>query len=110
MERQYSPIWTFLWLSLVSVMATFCAFLWFNVSGLSLLALFMGLEGTVSLASALSPATAELRAACHHRGARRLAWWMFESWKYRSPVSYNPALFYLGLLLLSTSLFLSSLN
>ena len=61
MERQYSPIWTFLWLSLVSVMATFCAFLWFNVSGLSLLALFMGLEGTVSLASALSPATAELR-------------------------------------------------
>ena len=109
MVKQRSPIWIFLWLSLVSVIATFCAFQWFGVSGLALLALFMGIEGTVALASALSPATDELSAACQYRSLRRLVWWMFESWKFRAPVSYFPTLFYLGLLLLVASLFISSL-
>lgn len=107
MAKQHSPMWTFLWLSLVSVLVSLCAFRWFHVSGKALVVLLTGLEGTAALACALSPATDELSAACQHRGLRKVVWWVFEAWQFRSPVSYLPVFFYFGLLLLAASLFMS---
>jgi len=108
--KQRSPLWTFLWLSLVSLLVALGSFIWFGVSGKGLVTLLTGLEGTVALASAFSPATDELSAACPYRGLRRILWWIFEAWQLRSPVLYFSALFYLGLFLLAVSFFTSSIK
>jgi hypothetical protein len=108
MSTQHSPIWSFIWLSLVAVLVTLGSFEWYDVSGRRLLTLLTGLEGTIALACAFAPGTDELSAACQHRGARKVFWWIFEVWQYRTPMSYFPALFYLGLFLLAISVFVSS--
>jgi hypothetical protein len=110
MTKERSPIWTFLWLSLLSVLVSFSSSKWFGVSGMRLFSLLMGLEGTSALASALAPAPDELSVACQHRGLRRIVWWVFEAWQFRSTVSYFPALFYLGWFMLAASIFISSVT
>jgi hypothetical protein len=70
----------------------------------------MGLEGTLLLASALTPALDELSTAAPRPIARRLWWWLSEARTFRTPVTYDPLRLYCGLLLIAGSLVLSVLS
>lgn len=110
MERQAkSPYYSFLILSLIAV-ATSASVYWLaSISREMFLVLFLGLEGTVALASAFSPAVDELSSATSEKGYRKLLWWFNEAWKYRTLISYHPVLFYFGLLMLAISMLLSAI-
>ena len=78
-----------------------------SIAALKAVALFFGLEGTVLLASALSPAgDMEERP----KGLRKKLVWSFtEGRRLNYPINYNPVLFYCGLLFLAVSFVLSSI-
>ena len=69
----------------------------------------MALEGTLLLASALTPALDELSAAAPRPRIRRLWWWLSEARTFRTPITYDPVRLYCGLLLIAGSLVLSVL-
>lgn len=79
---------------------------YWSVTVLKFIALLLGLEGTVLLASALSPPydqMSEKPKALH----KLIVWSFTEARSLGYPISYNPVFFYGGLLLLAVSMILS---
>ena len=80
-----------------------------DVAIIKALALFLGLEGTILLASALSPPRDEVTTARPPGILSGLLWQFKEGRELNYPINYNPVFFYGGLLLLATSFVLSSI-
>jgi len=73
------------------------------------IALFLGLEGTALLASALSPPYDEMEVPQPKGILGRILWQFGEGNDLAYPIRYNPVYFYLGLLLLALSMVLTAI-
>ena len=73
------------------------------------LAIFLGLEGTILLALALSPPRDEMNIARPPRILRGLLWEFKEGSGLNYPIHYNPVFFYGGLLLLAAAFVVSAI-
>ena len=97
-------------LTLVVILVTAAVKFWASVATIKAVVLFLGLEGTVLLASAFSPPHAGMEVP-KQKNILKWAWWWFDEgrgWNY--PVHYNPVFFYGGLLLLALSMVLSMIS
>ena|SRR5438105_2617011 len=91
-------------LSTVAVLITFVLKSWAHLAVLKTAVLFLGLEGTVLLASAISP---PLDIERPPKGLKKLTWWFAEGGRLNYPMRYNPVCFYLGLLFMAASIMFS---
>jgi len=97
-------------LSVVALFLTVAIKYYAYISFSNAIALFFGLEGTVFLASALSPPHDEIETPSKKGFINWLKWWHSEGRGYRYPISYNPIFFYGGLLCLAISMSISSIS
>ena len=80
-----------------------------GVAVITAIALFLGLEGTILLASALSPPYEYMELERPKGFLKRLRWEFTVGRSLNYPVNYNPVFFYGGLLLLAVSFVLSAI-
>lgn len=80
-----------------------------SISLLKALALFLGLEGTALLASALSPPHNEMDVAKEKNIFKKILWWFGEGKSLAYPIRYNPVYFYGGMVCLAVSMTLSAI-
>lgn len=94
-------------LSLLAVFITVAVQCYASLTALKTAALFFGLEGTVLLASALSPPDdmEEMPKSL----LKKFMWPFTEGRRLAYPIYYNPVFFYGGLMCLAFSLVLSSI-
>ena len=97
-------------LSFIALFLTIAIKSYANISMINAVALFLGLEGTVLLASALSPPYDEMETTSKKGLINWLKWWHSEGKGNRYPISYNPLFFYGGLLCLALSMSISSVS
>lgn len=83
---------------------------WSGISAIEVCALFFGLEGTVLLASALSPPRHDIESPKKNGILNWLKWWRDEGRGYAYPIQYNPVFFYAGLIFLAISMTLSAIS
>ncbi len=79
----------------------------FAIATIKAVVLFLGLQGTIFLASALSPPHEEMKLARPKGLLKRLRYEITEGRNLNYPINYNPMYFYGGLLLLALSFVLS---
>ena len=80
-----------------------------SVATIKAVALFLGLEGTALLASALSPPRDQMKVD-RPKGILKMVLWQFtEGRKLNYPIHYNPVFFYGGLAALALSMVLSTI-
>ena len=80
-----------------------------GVAMIKAVALFLGLQGTVFLASALSPPRDDIKLDRPTGLLKRLRWEFSEGRTLNYPIHYNPMFFYGGFLLLALSFVLSEI-
>lgn len=95
--------------SVLAVIATAAILSLFSISTVRAVPLFVNLEGTALLASALSPPPPDLRDD-EGRGLGRLLWYFREGRALNYPVNYNPVCFYGGVLLLAAAAVRSAIS
>lgn len=95
-------------LTLVAVFLTTAVEWYACISALKAAALFLGLEGTVLLASALSPPLGRKEEI--PRDFLKMLLWPFTEGRHLAyPLEYNPVFFYGGLVFLAASFVLSAI-
>lgn len=93
-------------LSFVALFTSMVIKYWASISFIMVFALFLGLEGTVLLASALSPPRYDMESPAKKQFLNWLKWWREEGRGYAYPIHYNPVFFYAGLFFLAVSMIL----
>ncbi|MBI1990885.1 MAG: hypothetical protein HYS65_14420 [Betaproteobacteria bacterium] len=95
-------------LTLIAVFLTMAVWYYASISVLKAITLFLGLEGTVFLASALSPPHGEMEEM--PKGFLKMLLWSFTDGRDLAyPTRYNPVFFYGGLVFLAVSFVLSAI-
>jgi hypothetical protein len=95
-------------LSLLAVLLTVVVKWYAGISVLKAVALFFGLEGTLLLASALSPPHGDMEEM--PKGILKKFLWPFtDGRRLAYPIRYNPVFFYGGLVFLAASFVLSAI-
>jgi hypothetical protein len=95
-------------LSVVVVLLTLAVKWWAGIALVKAAALLVGLEGTVLLASAISPPHGDMEET--PRGLlKKLAWPFIEGRRLAYPIRYNAVFFYGGLAFLAISFVLSAI-
>ncbi len=80
-----------------------------GVAIIKAVALFLGLQGTVFLASALSPPRDDIKLDRPNGLLKRLRWEFGEGRTLNYPIHYNPMFFWGGFLLLAASFVLAAI-
>ena len=96
-------------LTLIATLLTLIVKCYWSISTIKIVALFLGLEGTVLLGAALSPPYDEIKVEQPKTFLKKLSWPFTEGKGLAFPIRYNYVYFYVGLLLLATSLVLSAI-
>ena len=95
-------------LTLIAVFLTMAVWYYASISVLKTITLFLGLEGTVFLASALSPPHGDMEEM--PKGFLKMLLWSFTDGRHLAyPTRYNPVFFYGGLVFLAVSFVLSAI-
>lgn len=96
--------------SFIALLITIALKWYVGIATIKTVALFLGLEGTALLASALSPPHDDIRVEQPKRFMKRLAWSFTEGRGLAYPIRYNPVFFYGGLLFLAASMVLGAIS
>ena len=95
-------------LTVIAVFLTIAVWSYASISALKAVALFFGLEGTVLLASALSPPHGDMEEM--PKGILKMLLSSFTDGRHLAyPIRYNPVFFYGGLVFLAVSFVLSAI-
>lgn len=95
-------------LTLVAVALTLIVWWCWSISAIKVIALWLGLEGTALLASALTPPVDQMGSDVP-RGLKQIPWWFSEGSTLGWPIHYNPVCYYGGLVFLAASIVLSAI-
>lgn len=95
-------------ISFLSVLITVAVKYFANIAVLKAVALFFGLEGTVLLASAISPPHGDMEEMPKSL-IKRFLWSFTDGRRLAYPIHYHPVYFYGGLLILAISFVLSAI-
>jgi hypothetical protein len=97
-------------LSLFALLLTVAVKCYASIVTIKAVALFLGLEGTALLASALSPPHDEIKEDQPRGFLKHFFWWFTEGRNLAWPIRYNPVFFYGGLAFLALSMVLSTIS